>query len=147
MANMRKFVRFMIPIVIAVVLGPLIGGLAICLLVVVTDTLDHTVSLPIADLFSMFGVYIIIAYLSGGVVALAAGILVSMWMLWRPPSAIVVIAAAAIATAGYLGIGALGFLSFADYSNVRDNFLFALVLAVIAAAGCWLLTSRFVKTL
>jgi hypothetical protein len=144
---MTKLVRFMIPIVIAVVLGPLIAGLEICLLVIGTNTLDHTVSLPIAELFSMFGVYIVIAYLSGGVVALAAGILVSMWMLWRPPNAIVVIAAAAIATAGYLGVGALGFLSFAEYSNVRGNFLFALVLAVMAAAGCWLLTSRFVRAL
>lgn len=143
---MTRLVRFMIPIVIAVVLGPLIAGLEICLLAI-GATLDQTVSTPIADLFSMFGVYILIAYLSGSVVALAAGILVSMWMLWRPPNAIVVIAAAAIATAGYLGVGALGFLSFADYSNVRSNFLFALVLAVIAAAGCWLLTSRFVRAL
>lgn len=143
---MTKFVRFIIPIVIAVVLGPLIAGLALCLLAI-SNTLDHTVSLPIADLFSTLWVCIVIAYLSGGAVALMAGILVSMWMLWRPPNAIVVMAAAAIATAGYLGVGALGFLSPAQYGDVRGNFLFALVFAVIAAAGCWLLTSRFVRTL
>jgi hypothetical protein len=143
---MTKLTRFIMPIVIAVVLGPLIAGLALYLLAI-SNTLDYTVSLPIADLFSMLGVCIVIAYFSGGVVALAAGILVSMWMLWRPASAIVVMAAAATATAGYLGVGALGYLSLAQYGDVRGNFLFALVLAVIAAAGCWLLTSRFVRTL
>jgi hypothetical protein len=144
---MTKLVRFVIPVVIAVVLGPLVAGVGICLLAVGTNTLDHAVSLPIADLLSMLGVCIVIAYLSGGVVALAAGILVSMWMLWRPPNAIVIIAAAAIATAGYLGVGALGFLSFAEYIDVRSNFLFALLLAVTAAASCWLLTGRFVRAL
>jgi hypothetical protein len=143
---MTKLMRFIMPIFIAVVLGPLIAGLALYLLAI-SNTLDHTVSLPVADLFSMLGVCIVIAYFSGGVVALAAGILVSIWMLWRPPSAIVVMAAAGIATAGYLGVGALGFLSLAQYGDVRGNFLFALALAVIAAAGCWLLTSRFVRTL
>jgi len=142
---MRTAVRFIMPIVIAVMLGPLVAGLALGLLAICTDILDHTFSLSIADLFSMFGVYIVIAYLTGGVVALVAGILVSIWTLWRPPTMMVVIAAAVIATAGYLGAGALGFVSFVDYSDARSSLLFTFTLAVIAAAGCWLLTGRFVR--
>src|SRR5476651_1365696 len=71
-SDMTKPVRFLIPIVIAVVLGPLIAGLAVCLLAIGTSIFDHTGSLPIADLFPMFGVYIVFAYLNGGVVALLA---------------------------------------------------------------------------
>jgi hypothetical protein len=70
---------------------------------------------------------------------------VSIWMIWRSPSAIVAIAAAMIATVGYLGVGTLGFLGLVEWSNARSNFLFTLVLAVIAADGCWLLTHCFVK--
>jgi hypothetical protein len=142
---MTKPVRFLIPIVIAMVLGPLIAGLAVCLLAVGTNIFDHTGTLPIADLFPMFGFYIVFAYLNGGVIALLAGILVSIWMIWRSPSAIVAIAAAMIATVGYLGVSALGFLGLAEWSNARSNFLFTLVLAVIAADGCWLLTRPFMK--
>ncbi len=142
---MTKPVRFLMPIVIAVLLGPLIAGLAVCLLAVGTNIFDRTGSLPITDLLPMFGFYIVFAYLHGGVIALLAGILVSIWMTWRPPNAIVAIAAAMIATVGYLGVGALGFLGLAEWSNARSNFLLTLVLAVIAADGCWLLTRPFVK--
>jgi hypothetical protein len=143
---MNKVVRFLMPIVIAVVLGPLIAGLAVCLLLVVTNIFDPSAALPMADLFKMFGVYIIFAYLGGSAIALLAGILVSIWMIWRPPSAIVVIAAAVIATAVYMGVGALGSLGMTEWSNARSNFLFTLVLAVIAATVCWLLTRRYART-
>jgi hypothetical protein len=58
----------------------------------------------------MFGFYIVFAYLLGWMIALLAGILVAICMISRPPSLIVVIAAALIATAVYLGLGALGLL-------------------------------------
>jgi hypothetical protein len=142
---MSKPVRLLLPVMIAVVLGPLIAGLAVCLLAVGTSIFEHTGSLLIADLFPMFVFYIIFSYFSGGAIALLAGILVSIWMIWRPPSAIVVIAAAVIATAVYLAVAALGFLGLSEWSNARSNYLFTLVLAVIAATGCWLLTRRFAK--
>ena len=69
-----------------------------------------------------------------------AGILVSIWMIWYPPSAIVVTAAAVIATVVYMGIGALGVLG-----PIDSSFLFTLVFAVIAANVCWLLTRRFAR--
>lgn len=96
---MPRFGRLLIPVVVAVVLGPLIGGLAVCVLALASNLVDQTGSLPVIDLFTMFGFYIVFAYISGGAIALLAGILVSIWMISRPPSLIVVVAAAVLATA------------------------------------------------
>jgi hypothetical protein len=131
------------PVVIAVVLGPLIAGLAVCALAIANTLFDQASSLPVVDLFKMFGFYIIFAYITGGAIALLAGILVSIWMISRPPSLIVVIAAAVIATAVYLGLGALGLFGLIEFTNARANFLLIFALAIIAAIGCWLLTRRF----
>ena len=142
---MINLIRFLMPIVIAVALGPLIAGLAISIFAFGTSIFNNTGSLLMADLFTMSGVYIAFAYILGSAIAVLAGILVSIWMIWRPPNAIVVIAAAVIATCGYMGVGALGLGSAEWTNNARSNFLFTLVLAVSAAAGCWFLTRRFVR--
>ena len=142
---MNKLVRFLLPIVIAVVLGPLIAGLAVTLLAVANNIFSHAGTLPWAGLFKMSGVYIVFAYYMGGPIALLAGLLVSLWTVRRPPNLIVVIAAAVIATALYMGVGALGVLGPVEFTNARSNFLSTLVLAVIAATGCWLLMRRFVR--
>ena len=141
---MTRAIRFLAPIVIAVVLGPLIAGLALGLLAIGKNLFGDDV-LPFAVLFPWVGIYIVFAYIYGVAIALLAGLLVSIWMLWRPPSGMVVTAAAAIATIGYLGVAALGFLGAEALYNARNNFWLTLVLAVIAAAGCWLLTRRLVK--
>jgi len=94
----------------------------------------------------MASFYVIFAYFLGGPIALVAGMLVSIWMVWRQPNTVVVVAAAVIATCGYIGIGALGYLGLAEMTNARNNFLFTLVLAQIAALGCWLLTRRWAGT-
>jgi len=136
----KKIVRLLAPIVIAVVLGPLIAGLAVTLFAVVHSVLYDTGGLSLADLKELAVFYIIFAYVIGGAIALLAGILVSIWMIWYPPGAIVANAAAAIATIVYMGIGALGVLE-----PVDSSFLFTLVFAVIAANGCWLLMRRFAR--
>ena len=145
---MTRIIRFLAPIVIAIVLGPLIAGLALSLLAVgknLVDLVGDAGTLPIALLFPWFGIYIIFAYIYGGAIAFLAGLLVSIWMLWRPPSGMIVTAAAAIATIGYLSVAALGFLGAEELTNARSNFWLTLVLAVIAAAGCWLLTRRLLR--
>jgi hypothetical protein len=131
------------PIVVAVVLGPLIAGLAVCVLATVSNLLDLADSLPVVDLFKMFGFFIVFAYISGVGIALLAGILVSIWMMSRPPSLIVVIAAALLATAIYLGLSALGLLKPVEITSARADFLVIFAVAMIAAIGCWLLTRRF----
>ena len=142
---MTKLIRFLMPIVIAVAFGPFIAGLAVSIFAFGTNILDDN-GLLMADLFKMSGVYIVFSYILGTTIAGLAGILVSIWMIWRAPNALVVIAAAVIATCAYMGVGALGFLGSAEWTNARSNFFFTLVLAVIAAAVCWILTRRFAKT-
>ena len=142
---MARSVRLLMPIVIAVVLGPFIAALAVWVYAIVSILFDPLGSLfPIADLFTMLGVYILFAYFVGGAIALMAGILVSVWTIYRPPSLIVVVAAAIIATAISVGLGALGVLGPAEFTNARANALLTFALAVIAAIGCWLLVRRFV---
>lgn len=140
---MTNFVRLLMPVAVAVVLGPLIAGLAACLLAIVSNFFGQAGSLSIVDLFKMFGLYIIFAYVSGGPIAILAGVLVSIWMISRPPSLVVIAAAAAIATAVYLGLGALGILGPVELTNARANFLLTFALAVIAGIGCWMFTRRF----
>ena len=140
---MRGIVRLLMPVVIAVVLGPLIAGLAVCVLAAANGLFNPTVALPIGDQFTMFGVYIVFAYIVGSQIALLAGILVALWMISRPPSLIVAVAAALLATAVFLGLSALDVLGLTELTNARSNFVLIPVLAVTAAVGCWLLTRRF----
>jgi hypothetical protein len=46
---MKQFIRLLIPIVTAVALGPLIAGLAVCLLMVVGSIFGHISFLPIGN--------------------------------------------------------------------------------------------------
>jgi len=139
---MSKAVRFIVPILIAVILGPLIAGLAVGLFAVGNSIFNADID---ATVLGMFPIYIIFAYAIGWPIAFIAGVLISLWMLARAPSFIVVIAAAVIATAVYMGIGALGMLGPVEYTNAHSNFVFTLVAAMIAASGCWLLTRRFAR--
>lgn len=142
---MKKLGRLLLPIVIAVVLGPLVAGLMLCLLAVYSFVFAQTGGLSLADLLTMFGVYIAVAYLTGGAIALLAGLLVSIWMIWRPPGLVVAIVAAdasivLFGLADEIGISSPGgFL-------VRNGPALALGSGGIAAAVCWLLTRRFART-
>jgi len=140
---MKRLARFLIPVMIAVTLGPLIGGLVFCLLAVYTNLFDQTGGMPIADLFGMFGIYIIFAYIIGGPIALVAGILVSIWMIWRPPYFPVVVVAAIMA----IGLGMLADeIGMFRVPLVSNNLWLMTALGVIAASLCWLLTRPFWRT-
>ncbi|HLL28749.1 MAG TPA: hypothetical protein VKT73_14010 [Xanthobacteraceae bacterium] len=134
------------PMVIAVGLGPLIAGLIFCLLAVYTNFSDPSTVLPISDLFKMFSIYIVFAYFAGGPIALLAGLIVSIWMIWRSPGLVVAIAAAIIAVCLFRLAAEIEFLSSMDSSMVYNNFVLLLVLSGVAAGVCWLLTRRFART-
>ena len=131
------------PIVVAVVLGPLIAGLAVCVLATISNVFDLAYSLSTVDLFKFFELVIVFAYIKGVGIALLAGVLVSIWMVFRPPSLIVVIAAALLATAIHLAISALGLLRPIEITSARADVLLTFAVATTAAIGCWLLTRRF----
>jgi hypothetical protein len=138
-------VRTVLTVVIAVAIGPLIAGLAVFLLALASSALDRalwpeTFAEFVHDFVQLFIVYVAFSYLAGSGIALLAGILAAVWMIWRPLNLIVVVAAAIVATLVCLFIPS-------DWSfSVRDdNLLVTLVLAVIAAAGCWLLFRRYAR--
>ena len=143
---MQRLVRLLMPIVVAGVLGPLIAGLIFCLLAVFTYLFDPSGGMPITDLFKMFGVYLIFAYFEGGPIALLAGLLVSIWMIWRPPGLAVAILAANAAIALYRLAAEIGMLGPSGGNLVINNFALTLMLAVMAASVCWLLMRRFART-
>jgi hypothetical protein len=140
---MRKLFRFLMPIVVAVGLGPLVAGLIVCLFAIYSHFTDGSGE-TLAELFSFFWVYITFAYVEGGPVALVAGLLVSIWMVWRPPGLMAVIGAAIAAIALCYVADRFGMFNPVGGPLVSNNLGLMLVLSVVVAGVCWLLTRRFV---
>ena len=138
---MKRLLRFFLPIVIAVVLGPLFAGLAVCLyaaaqFVVATDPG------PVAGLLGLCMLYMMFAYVLGWPIALLAGLLMSIWMVFRAPGIVGVLAATVAA------VGLTWLAAFADLMGPLPNLAYgamALTLGVslVAAIACWLLTRPF----
>jgi hypothetical protein len=141
----RRVVHLLAPIVVAAVLGPLVVGLAVWLFALGRSLFDPIELLPLADWWGLLVFYVIMTYFIGGPIALLSGVLVSLWMIRRLPSALIVNAAAVIATAVFMGVAALGVLGPVEETNGRSNFWFTLVFAVVAANVCWLLLRRFAR--
>jgi len=135
--------RLLAPIVVALVLGPLVAALAVWLFAIALDLFGPAASLSLADAGGLLVFYVIMAYFIGWPIALLAGVLVSLWMIRRSPSALAVNAAAVIATGVFMAVAATGVLGPVEETNGRSNFWFTLVLAVVAANICWLLMQRF----
>jgi hypothetical protein len=141
----HRVVRLLGPIMVALVLGPLVAGVAVGLFAIVSSLFDPLGSLSLSDDGVVLVFDVVLAYYIGWPIALLAGLLVSLWMMRSPPSALVVNAAAVIATALFMGVAALGVLGAVEQFNGRSNFLFTLVAAIVAANVCWLLMRRFAR--
>lgn len=141
--SVHRAVTLLAPIVVAVVLGPLVAGLAVGLFAIASYLFDPLASFSLSDDGALLVFDIVLAYYIGWPIALLAGILVSLWMMRSPPSALAVNAAAVLATAGFMGVAATGVLGAVEQFNGRSNFLFTLVAALVAANVCWLLMRRF----
>ena len=137
---MKKLLRLSMPIVIAAVLGPLFGGLAVCLyaaaqFVVATDPG------PIAGLLGLCMLYMMFAYVLGWPIAVLAGALMSVWMIFRAPGVIGAIVATVAA------IGLLWLAAAADLMGPLPNLAYGmltltLAVSLVAAIACWLITLR-----
>jgi hypothetical protein len=143
--NAHPVVRFLAPIVVAAVPGPLAVSVSLWLFGVASDVFNPASSVSFADERGALVFDVIMAYFIGGPIALLAGLLVSLWMIWRPPSVLAVNAAAMIATAVFMTVASTGVLGPVEDTNGRSNFLFMMVAAVFAANVCWLLMRRFLR--
>ncbi len=142
--NAHPVVRFLAPIVVAAVIGPLAVTVPLWLANFASDLLNPgSSSLGDAGGFLVF--LIIMTYFIGWPIAVLAGLLVSLWMIRRPPSTLVVNAAAVIATAIFMGVAATGVLGPVEETNGRSNFWFTLVAAVFAANVCWFAMVRSLR--
>lgn len=132
--------RLLMPIVIATLLGPLVAGLAVCLLAICIAVIDLPTAPGLADMAKLFSLYMIFAYLEGGPIALVAGILVTIWMAWRSPPTLPVSIGAGLASVILFRLAAgAGMLSAPAAVLVRYNLVLALALSAVAAGTCWLL--------
>jgi hypothetical protein len=134
--NAHSVARFLAPIVVAVILGPLAVSIALWIANVASDLFTHTSS-SLADDGGLLVFLVIMAYFIAWPIALFAGLLVSLWMIRRPPSALAVTAAAVIATLIFMGIAATGVLGPVEETHGRSNLGFMLVAAIFAANVCW----------
>jgi hypothetical protein len=144
----HRVVELLAPIVIAVVLGPLAVSVTFWLLDLASNVfhlLDPESSVALADFPGFLVFLVIMAYVIGGPIAMLAGLLVSLWMIRRPPSALVVNAAAVIATVVFMAVAATGVLGPVEETNARSNVFFTLVSAVFAANVCWSAMRRLLR--
>jgi hypothetical protein len=142
--NTYHVVRLLAPIVVALVLGPLTVSIALWLANVASDLFNGT-SLSLADEGGFLVFLVIMAYFIGWPIALLAGVLVSLWMVRRPPSLLGVNGAAVLATVVFIGIAATGVLGPVEQTNGRSNLWFTLVAAVFGANACWFGTRHFLR--
>jgi hypothetical protein len=142
--NTQAVVRFLAPIVVAVVVGPLAISVSLWLANIASDLFNHESS-TLADDGGFLVFLVIMTYFIGWPIALLAGLLVSLWMIRRPPNLLAVNAAAVIATVFFMGIAATGVLGPVEETNGRANLLFTLVAAVFAANVCWFLMLRLLR--
>jgi hypothetical protein len=141
--NAHRVATLLAPVVVAVVLGPLVVSIGLWLVNTAPGLVDPESSLSFAEYRGALILMVIMTYVIGWPIALLAGILVSLWMIRRPPSALTVNAAAVIATAVFMGVSALGVFGPVEQFNGRNNLLFTLIAALVAANVCWLLLRRF----
>ena len=142
---MPKPIRLLMPIVIALVLGPLIGALVVCAYATWTWAFDEAFRGPVRELFGLFVLYFTFAYLIAWPLALLAGLLMSLWMAFRPPGLVAAVAAALVAV-GLLWLGdRLDLLGPADTSLMHQDLAIVVGVSVLAATVCWLLTRPFAR--
>lgn len=144
---MTRATRFLVPIAIATLLGPLAAGLFFCLLTIATVVVNGMGTPVLGDTLNIFAVYIMFAYFEGAKIAVVAGTLLALWMIWRPPGLIAANGAAVAAVALYRFAAEAGVLNEADAGAFRNNFGLYIILAVIAATACWAVTLPWARRL
>jgi hypothetical protein len=133
-----KIFRFVLTVVIAMLLGPLIGGIGFFLVSVAIEIAQSR--LDVADIGGMFLLFVVGAYVVGGVIAFFAGTIVAVAALWRSPTFSLIVAATFVANV----ICYLTIQPGVSYST--GGFLVNLAASVFAAAICWAMFRRTLRS-
>jgi hypothetical protein len=138
-----KLVRFVLTVVIATVLGPLIGGITFFLVRFAIDIVQ--LEFNFADIPGLIFGLVVGAYLVGWVVAFLAGTLVAVAALWRQPTFDVIIAAVVVTNVGYFMV-TKALISYSPGEPFAfDEFSLTLAFSIFAATVCWLLFRRLLR--
>lgn len=138
---MKRLLRLSMPILVAGVFGPLFAGLAVCLYAAAQFAVATDPG-PISGLLGLCVLYMMFAYVLGWPIAVLAGVLMSIWMIFRAPAIVGAIAATVAA------VGLLWLLGAADLMGPIPNLAYGmlsltLAVSIVAAIVCWLLTRPF----
>lgn len=147
----RLLLRRVLAVFIAAALGPLVAGLIVFVFALATVFfgLGHrpeTLGAALALAGQLFGMVLLAAYAAGGIVALFAGLLIALWMNWKPPRLSVVLAAVAVAIFAKFAMTDPGAIRSALWMAPRGQLSMALALGLIAATICWFPMRRFVRS-
>lgn len=136
---MKRLLRLLVPIVVAGVLGPLVGSLAVWLYAAGLDAVHPTSGATMSDLFGLFALYLVFAYVLGWPIAVLAGLLMLIWMIFRAPGLVGAVVAA-VAAVGLLWLAAAANLLGSVPNLAYGMLALTLGVSVVAATVCWLLT-------
>lgn len=139
--------RSLLAVAAAVLLGPLMAAIGLWLMMLVVTVADPSGFLPslkdaLAGTPNLLTIFIVGSYRVGAAIALIAGLLVAVWMAWRPPNLAVVLAASVAASLIWLAITEPRvFLGM----GARENLFIVPPIAAFAGAACWFLLRRFAR--
>jgi hypothetical protein len=138
----KRALHFVLTIAVALVFGPLIAGLLISGNVIMIGMEQGAFGRddirPVAVAI-VWGTYVL-----GGGIAAVAGLLVAVWGLWRKPMLVIVLVATAIGTLVAFPVATPSALD-VGIPTEPPGWPMTLGLAVITAAGCWLIARPLLR--
>ena len=139
-----RLFRFVLTVVIATLLGPLIVGGAVFLVFVATLIAQSGFSA--AEIGKLFILLVGAAYFGGSVIAFVAGTIVAVVALRRQVTFVVIIAAIVVANIGYFAVTEPEIIFYsADLTTPLERLVGNLAYSAFAATICWLLFPRLLK--
>jgi hypothetical protein len=130
-----RITRFVLTVVIATLLGPLVGAVLLMLRRIALDV-AHS-EFDAADIRGMAILFTLSAYVVGGVIAFAAGLIVAIAGLWRQPTFPIILAAIVVANVGYYLLGQ-HMVSYGPAGLLQST-----LVSLVAGAIIWLIFRRY----
>jgi len=138
-----RLFRFVLTVVVATLLGPLIVGATVFSVFVAIRSLNRG-SMP-GRSANCFIILVGAAYFGGSVIALVAGTIVAVVALRRQVTFVVIIAAIIVVNIAYFAVTEPGIFYSTDLRMPLQRLVGNLAYSAFAATICWLLFPRLLK--
>ncbi len=145
-----KLSRFVLTVVIATLLGPLIVGGTVFVVFVAMQIVQSGFNAAgigefAAEIGKLFILLVGAAYFGGSVIALVAGTIVAVVALRRQVTFVVIIAAIVVANVGYFAVTEPEIFYSTDLTMPLQRLVGNLAYSAFAATICWLLFPQLLK--